>query len=194
MNFNSFHGLCLTSDCNQTSSHLLLHEKSWKVTYLIVLWLTSNHRNMVFFIFHSKSSSDTKCSMVFLFLSLASAKHFLRKVNIFAKNFKFDLCAINKHATLTTLIFMCFLTSSWEELLLFYSSKNSLLLIFVQHRSDFQTNSKIFVQGSHLKFLIVSHLGRHIPGWIKPRIPPIPLGILPQISGGIACGILPIPV
>ena len=40
---------------------------------------------------------------------------------------------------------MCFLTSSWEELL-FYSSKNSLLLNFVQHRSDFQTNSKIFVQ------------------------------------------------
>ena len=36
--------------------------------------------------------------------------------------------------------------------------------------------------GSRLKFLIASHLGKHIPGRIKPRIPPIPLGILPQIS------------
>ena len=35
---------------------------------------------------------------------------------------------------------------------------------------------------SRLKFLIASHLRRHIPGEIKPRIPPIPLGILPQIS------------
>ena len=33
--------------------------------------------------------------------------------------------------------------------------------------------------GSHLKFLIASHLEKHIPGGIKPRIPPIPLGILP---------------
>ena len=33
--------------------------------------------------------------------------------------------------------------------------------------------------GSHLKFLIASHLGKHIPDGIKPRIPPIPLGILP---------------
>ena len=36
--------------------------------------------------------------------------------------------------------------------------------------------------GSRLKFLIASHLGKHIPGRIKPRIPAIPLGILPQIS------------
>ena len=33
--------------------------------------------------------------------------------------------------------------------------------------------------GSYLKFLIASHLGKHIPGGIKPRIPPIPPGILP---------------
>ena len=35
---------------------------------------------------------------------------------------------------------------------------------------------------SRLKFLIASHLGKHILGGIKPRIPPIPHGILPQIS------------
>ena len=33
--------------------------------------------------------------------------------------------------------------------------------------------------GSRLKFLIVSHLGKHIPGGIKPRIPPTLLGIPP---------------
>ena len=29
--------------------------------YLTVLWLTSNHKNMVSFIFHSKNSLDTMC-------------------------------------------------------------------------------------------------------------------------------------
>ena len=48
---------------------------------------------------------------------------------------------------------MCFLTSSWEELLLFYSSKNSLLMIFVQHKSDFQTTSKLFE--NHFKELTI---------------------------------------
>ena len=42
--------------------------------------------------------------------------------------------------------------------------------------------------GSRLKFLIASHLGKHIPGRIKPRIPPIPLGILPQISDSFPRG------
>ena len=42
--------------------------------------------------------------------------------------------------------------------------------------------------GSRLKFLIASHLGKHIPGRIKPRIPPIPLGILPQISDSFPPG------
>ena len=42
--------------------------------------------------------------------------------------------------------------------------------------------------GSRLKFLIASHLGKHIPGGIKPRIPPIPLGILPQISDSFPPG------
>ena len=42
--------------------------------------------------------------------------------------------------------------------------------------------------GSRLKFLIASHLGKHIPGGIKPRIPPIPLGILPQISDSFLPG------
>ncbi|RMX42641.1 hypothetical protein pdam_00010280 [Pocillopora damicornis] len=36
--------------------------------------------------------------------------------------------------------------------------------------------------GSCHRFLIASHLGNHIPGRIKPKIPPIPPGILPQIS------------
>ena len=41
---------------------------------------------------------------------------------------------------------------------------------------------------SRLKFLMASHLGKHIPGGIKPRIPPIPLGILPQISDSFPPG------
>ena len=41
---------------------------------------------------------------------------------------------------------------------------------------------------SRLKFLIASHLRRHIPGEIKPRIPPIPLGILSQISDSFPPG------
>ena len=41
---------------------------------------------------------------------------------------------------------------------------------------------------SCLKFLIASHLRKHIPGGIKPRIPPIPLGILPQISDSFPPG------
>ena len=42
--------------------------------------------------------------------------------------------------------------------------------------------------GSCLKFLIESHLGKHILGRIKPRISPIPLGILPQISDSFPPG------
>ena len=42
--------------------------------------------------------------------------------------------------------------------------------------------------GSRLKFLIASHLGKHIPGRIKPRIPPIRLRILPQISDSFPPG------
>ena len=42
--------------------------------------------------------------------------------------------------------------------------------------------------GSYHKFPIASHLRKHIPGGIKPRILPIPLGILPQISDSFPPG------
>ena len=56
---------------------------------------------------------------------------------------------------------------------------------------DYGTSPMGFCQlnlGSRLKFLIASHLGKHIPGRIKHRIPPIPLGILPQISDSFPPG------
>ena len=66
--------------------------------YLTLLWLTSNHKNMVFFIFHSKKQLRhhvlNGCFCFSLF-SQALVKHFLSKVNIFAKNFKFDWCMLS---------------------------------------------------------------------------------------------------
>ena len=53
---------------------------------------------------------------------------------------------------------------------------------------DYGTSCMGSYMGSRLKFLIASHLGKYIPGGIKPRIPPIPLGILPQISDSFPPG------
>ena len=53
---------------------------------------------------------------------------------------------------------------------------------------DYGTSRMGSHMGSRLEFLKASHLRKHIPGGMKPGVPPIPLGILPQISDSFPPG------